>query len=129
MMFLADWWYSSFGKEETEEAKAIRKVMDKVEESLDTFTVPQWIPCKDHLPLFDFTDVLLLYHDKRCGCEDDYYIIQAYMVRGQWRPAFRIEDSDMESMEPVAWMPLPEPYKEEQNNANHGGNDSNIRPY
>lgn len=47
MMSLADWWYSSFGEEETEEAKAIRKVMDKVEESLDTFTVSQWIPCSD----------------------------------------------------------------------------------
>jgi len=73
---------------------------------------PHWIPCEDHPPLFDFTDVLLLYHDKRCGCENDYYIVQAYTVRGQWRPTLRIEDSDMESMEPVAWMPLPEPYKE-----------------
>ena len=32
VMMLADWWYSSFGQEETEEAKAIREVMDKVEE-------------------------------------------------------------------------------------------------
>ena len=39
MMSLADWWYSSFGQEETEEAKAIRAVMDKVEESLDAFKI------------------------------------------------------------------------------------------
>ena len=39
MMSLADWWYSSFGEEETEDAKAIRKVMDSVEESLKYYTV------------------------------------------------------------------------------------------
>ena len=39
MMSLADWWYSSFGEEETEEAKAIWTVMDKVEESLKQFKV------------------------------------------------------------------------------------------
>lgn len=32
MMRLADWWYSSFGEDETDEAKAIRAVMDQVEE-------------------------------------------------------------------------------------------------
>ena len=31
MMMLADWWYSSFGEEETDEAKAIYTVMDQVE--------------------------------------------------------------------------------------------------
>lgn len=39
MMSLADWWYSSFGQEETEEAKAIRAVMDKIEQSIDVMTV------------------------------------------------------------------------------------------
>lgn len=32
MMHLADWWYSSFGEDETDEAKAIYAVMDQVEE-------------------------------------------------------------------------------------------------
>ena len=41
MMWLSDWWYSSFGEEETEEAKAIRRVMDKVEESLSQFETPE----------------------------------------------------------------------------------------
>ena len=39
MMSLADWWYSSFGEEETDEAKAIRTVMDKIEQSIGAMTV------------------------------------------------------------------------------------------
>lgn len=39
MMSLADWWYSSFGEEETDEAKAIRKVLDEVEQSIGALTV------------------------------------------------------------------------------------------
>lgn len=39
MMSLADWWYSSFGEEETDEAKAIRKVWDTVEQSIGEMTV------------------------------------------------------------------------------------------
>ena len=37
MLSLSGWWCSSFGEEETDEATAIRKVMEKVEESLDQF--------------------------------------------------------------------------------------------
>jgi hypothetical protein len=32
MMMLADWWYSSFGEDDTDEAKAIRAVMNQVED-------------------------------------------------------------------------------------------------
>lgn len=39
MMSLADWWYSSFGEEETDEAKAIRTVMDKIEQSIGAMIV------------------------------------------------------------------------------------------
>ena len=39
MMWLADWWYSSFGEEETDEAKAIRTVTDKIEQSIGAMTV------------------------------------------------------------------------------------------
>lgn len=96
-----------FQCDEQVRTKSVRAIIDHAP------TVLQWIPCKDHPPLSDLTDVLLLYHDKMCGCENDYYIVQAYTVRGQWRPALRIDDSDMEGLEPVAWMPLPEPYKED----------------
>ena len=39
MMSLEDWWYSSFGEEETDEAKAIHTVMDKIEQSIGVMTV------------------------------------------------------------------------------------------
>ena len=48
MMNLADWWYSSFGQEETEESKAIKTVMDKIEQSLEFFALqePSCETCK-----------------------------------------------------------------------------------
>ena len=39
MMHLANWWYSSFGQTETEESKAIKTVMDKIEQTLGEFTL------------------------------------------------------------------------------------------
>ena len=42
MMCLSDWWYSSFGEVETEEAKAIRAVLDKVEEIIRQYEVPEY---------------------------------------------------------------------------------------
>lgn len=41
MMSLADWWYSSFGQTETEESKAIKTVLDKIENSIDLFAVAE----------------------------------------------------------------------------------------
>ena len=35
IMSLNDWWYSSFGYEETEESKAIKKVIDEVEKYVE----------------------------------------------------------------------------------------------
>ena len=39
MVSLADWWYSSFGQKETDESKAIKTVMDKIEQSLGEFAL------------------------------------------------------------------------------------------
>lgn len=39
MMHLADWWYSSFGQVEKEESKAIKTVMDKIEQTLGEFAL------------------------------------------------------------------------------------------
>ena len=46
MMHLTDWWYSSFGQSETDESKAIKTVLDKIEQSLGVFAMEQdrWIP-------------------------------------------------------------------------------------
>lgn len=45
VMSLTDWWYSSFGQEETEESKAIKKVMDQVEKMV--MEMPEIVRCKD----------------------------------------------------------------------------------
>lgn len=49
MMMLADWWYSSFGQEETDEAKAIRAVMDEVERYINQMppAEPEITHCKN----------------------------------------------------------------------------------
>ena len=39
MMHLTDWWYSSFGQAETDESKAIKTVMDKIEQTLGEFAL------------------------------------------------------------------------------------------
>ena len=39
MMSLADWWYSSFGEKETDESKAVKKVLDEIENRLEQFMV------------------------------------------------------------------------------------------
>ena len=45
VMSLAYWWYSSFGQEETEESKAIKKVMEQVEKMV--MEMPEIVRCKD----------------------------------------------------------------------------------
>ena len=71
----------------------------------------QWIPCSERLPECDYTDVLICVHDKRKGCENDFYVIQAYTVGKHWEPTLAV---DMTDFDVVAWMPLPEPYKGEE---------------
>lgn len=69
-----------------------------------------WIPCSEY-PEYDFEDVLIRWHDKRKGCEDDYILCEGYVVRKHWCCIF--EDADMSDYEPVEWMPLPSPYQKE----------------
>lgn len=70
----------------------------------------QWIPCSERLPECDYTDVLICVHDKRKGCENDFYVIQAYTVGKHWEPTLAV---DMTDFDVVAWMQIPEPYKGE----------------
>ena len=72
----------------------------------------RWIPCSERLPENDFTDVLICVHDKRKGCENDFYVIQAYTAEKHWFPTLHV---DMMDFYVVAWMPLPEPYKGDAN--------------
>ena len=72
----------------------------------------QWIPCSERMPECDYTDVLICVYDKRKGCEKDYYIISAYTSGKHWEPTLAV---DMTDLDVVAWMPLPEPYKGDDN--------------
>ena len=70
-------------------------------------TVNQWIPCEEFMPLFDFTDVIVVFKNG-----DDCLYDIAYRVRGKW--SYQSDRSDGDK-EPFAWMPLLEPWKEGNN--------------
>ena len=70
----------------------------------------RWRPCNEK-PEYDFQNVLVRWHDKRKGCEKDYYIFEGYVVNGIWCGLF--EDADISDFEPIEWKPL-EPYTEEE---------------
>lgn len=71
----------------------------------------RWIPCSEK-PEYDFQNVLVRWHDKRKGCENDYYLFEGYVVRGIWCGMF--EEVDMSDFEPIEWKPI-ESYKGEKN--------------
>lgn len=107
MMSLADWWYSSFGQEETEEAKAIKTVMGKVEESLGEFTISamekqeqdRWIQCKERLPELG-VDVLIT---------DEYGdVLQATYTEWLGNESFISAEESIIIEDVIAWRPLPE---------------------
>lgn len=64
---------------------------------------PKWIPCSERLPE-DYTDVFVYLF----GSPSPYI---AWIEDTHWYTGdFEVDRED----EPVAWMPLPEPYKGEQ---------------
>ena len=94
---------------------------------LPVIDIPRWIPCSERLPEED-TDVLIAYRYKEGEGDTthSYIEITSYgdMYFGgnpvhesgtgnrvkHWRPPFAYFVSNYEV---IAWMPLPEPYKEE----------------
>lgn len=105
--YIADWQYgeAKVGNE------AVYDTIEKCYKMIEQLpsVQPRWIPVTERLPEYDFTDVLICLHDVRHGCEDDYYIIQAYTVRGHWKPTL---DINMDDLDVVAWIPVPELYAE-----------------
>ncbi len=70
---------------------------------------PQWIPCSDRLPEED-KEVLL-----SVDCEGSPYIgIGSYWGDGYWMSSFDDPKRAYHTHTVIAWMPLPEPYKGEQ---------------
>ena len=87
----------------------MQEVIDMAISALEKQEQDRWRPCNEK-PEYDFQNVLVRWHDKRKGCEKDYYIFEGYVVRGIWCGMF--EDADISDFEPIEWKPL-EPYKEE----------------
>lgn len=124
MVSLADWWYSSFGQKETDESKAIKTVMDKIEQSLGEFALEKqeqdrWIPVTERLPKEKDAGILKkLGTDKRSD-----YVLATVEVKGErmtvtactydgkwdWNMKYAFPDYKV-----IAWRPLPEPYKAEE---------------
>ena len=103
MMHLTDWWYSSFGQSETDESKAIKTVLDKIEQSLGMFAMEQdrWIPVTERLPE-----------------EDGRYLITEKTDGTKVQEGYFCRTRDGEPywwyLHVVAWRPLPEPYTEDE---------------
>lgn len=61
---------------------------------------PRWIPCGERLPE-----------------EDGYYLVTNSKWGAPWREiTLWVTDGWSSDNKPIAWMPLPEPYREEKNN-------------
>ena len=69
----------------------------------------RWIPCSERLPEGNGTYlVTYIYKDDEEGTEEPYAISDIFML---WKGAFATEEPTDKAL---AWMPLPEPYKEGQ---------------
>ena len=103
----------------------VRLVKDRLERLPSAQPEPQWIPCSERLPEDD-TDVLISYRYKDGEGDTSHVYIDTTsygdMYFGgnavhdlygnkikHWRPPFAYFESNYYV---IAWMPLPEPYKE-----------------
>lgn len=74
-------------------------------EHAPTIEPQRWIPCSERLPEED-TDILVTYVDG-----EETRIIPVNYGRGTWFDC--IFDRALDSLNVIAWMPLPEPYRKE----------------
>lgn len=126
LMMLADWWYSSFREEETEESKAIHRVMDEVEKYVKNLPSAQpeqrWIPTSvkpyPNLPEEDVSGYFFvtLHTYGNIGFDMDEYEVKKMRwdrVNGWAVPVHSpawIEEALTQDV--LAWRPCPEPYRE-----------------
>lgn len=79
-----------------------QKMMDRIKELPSTYSVQGWIPCSERSPKHD--EAVLITTNKEIeigtvGFDDEWYVWNG----GRWLSADNV----------TAWMPLPEPYRED----------------
>ena len=102
ILALSDWWYSSFGLKETEESKAIHKVLDEVEKYVEhEKSAGGWIPCSERLPENNGCMLVTIDDAIEFGKYED----------GEWSIWVCEHWDEWDAKGVIAWMPLPEPWK------------------
>lgn len=122
------WYLKAFSAEEAGEERAIgpdevRFSMNDIRENLDNIlTEPVWIPCNERQPEEDGEYLVTLRWDNYPnGVEtlhftNDLSSVDRVGYAGEKRPGWYEYDSDYGCYEidnVIAWMPRPEPYKED----------------
>lgn len=88
-------------------------IMDAFKLAIDTLRTehPKWIPYWERLPEEDVDDsYLIAWVPSNAKCDHPHYYQVADWEDGDWT---NIDFGDFEEIIILAWMPLPEPYKEE----------------
>lgn len=112
MMHLTDWWYSSFGQSETDESKAIKTVMDKIEKSLGEFALEKQDQDRWHSVAKEGNPkesglYIVIDNSKMDGNKPHTRYFNAYGEKAFW--------SGWRADEVVAWKEITsEPYTEEE---------------
>ena len=81
----------------------------------------RWISCSERLP--EKEDVYLVTFDKKCLLENEADVSDAHWIDSKWQYAMiehyehkmpKLIVEPIGELKIVAWMPLPEPWKEEE---------------
>ena len=95
-------------KEAAQQIQFLRGVLDQVEEDYSKLKAKtEWIPVSERLP--EASKQVLIQDNSFCGGE--LIAVASYDNKFGWR--WRDDMSTASKPDPVAWMPLPEPYKGE----------------
>ena len=100
-------------KDKNKLSEAMEKLA-KLEDTEDTNVLSRWIPCSERLPENDIKEVLVWFEFRYGAYNRPYQTIGiSYTYKGKWRGLINGE-SEWKDLKFIAWMPLPEPYKEDE---------------